>query len=98
MPPPNKRAQQKIAELKRRVQKLQALILRYKAIKNTLNNSFYTATRVNTYRYSKPKNYKILLYKYMNAIKGRKPRRNENNENNNETENDYENRYRRRFF
>jgi len=83
---PDRYAQQrKLAALRHQVVKLNLLIQRYKQLKNTLNNSFLTVTRVNTNRYSRPKNYKVLLQRYINRVQGRRSRY--NNDNNNENNN-----------
>ena len=75
--------QRKIAALRQHIAKLNFLIQKYKQIKNTLNDSFLRVTRVNTNRYSRPKNYKILLQRYVNKVQHRRHYNNNNNNNNN---------------
>lgn len=82
--------QRKLVEIRKRIAKLNILIQRYRQIKNTLDSSFYTVTRIDTNKYSRPKNYKILLQRYVNRVKGRRTRNNNNNnENNNNNDNLY---------
>jgi hypothetical protein len=80
--------QRKLVEIRKRIAKLNILIQRYRQIKNTLDNSFYTVTRIDTNKYSRPKNYKILLQRYVNRVKGRRTRNNNNNNENNNNNND----------
>ena len=89
--------QRKLVLLRQRVTRLTQLIQKYKQLKNTLNNSFLTVTRVNTNRYSRPKNYKVLLQRYINKVQG--GRRSHYNNNNNENNNNENNSpvYRRRY-
>jgi hypothetical protein len=75
--------ERKRVALQQHVSKLTTLIQKYKQLKNMLNNSFLTVTRVNTNRYSRPRNYKLLLQKYIDKIQGRRSRYNNNNNNNN---------------
>ena len=81
--------QRKLVEIRKRIAKLNILIQRYRQIKNTLDNSFYTVTRIDTNKYSRPKNYKILLQRYVNRVKGRRTRNNNNNNENNNNDNLY---------
>jgi hypothetical protein len=81
---PDRAAQQrKLVVLRQRITRLNQLIQKYKQLKNTLNNSFLTVTRVNTNRYSRPKNYKVLLQRYINRVQGRRSHNNNNDNNNN---------------
>jgi hypothetical protein len=80
--------QRKLVEIRKRIAKLNILIQRYRQIKNTLDNSFYTVTRIDTNKYSRPKNYKILLQRYVNRVKGRRTHNNNNNNENNNNNND----------
>ena len=75
--------QRKLAALRQHITRLNQLIQRYKQLKNTLNNSFLRVTSVNTDRYGRPRNYKILLQRYVNKMQGRRSHYNNNNNNNN---------------